>query len=83
MKTLQDFKKRTNDQIPSIFNYELISDKYKFSIYKMLSPIINFTVEEKRLDGRFYNEYSQVIDSLEEGVDLTNEWLRGSLVPTK
>jgi len=76
MLTISDFKKRVNKNIPEIYNYELIQEPYKFSIFMMFSSEIKATIEIKRPDGRFYNEKSWSVSSVEKGINTINNYLK-------
>lgn len=74
MLTIGDFKKRTNKNMPSIFNYEYRENDKVYSIFKMMGPL-KVSIESKAVGGGFWKESGpQEIDNIEEGLEFINEY---------
>jgi len=67
---LKDFKLVKNRQRPDFcYSYELKQADKKFSIFTMDGgKTFLASREEKRLDNRFYTEFSQTVNSIGEGI---------------
>lgn len=67
---LEDFELHRNRQRPDFcFNYEFKTKNRKYSIFTMNGgKTFLASIEEKRLNGKYYPEFSKTVNSIEEGL---------------
>lgn len=67
---LSEFKLIKNKQRPNVcYNYQLINNDNKFEIFTQNSgKTFLATKETKRLDNRFYIEFSETFNSIKEAL---------------